>query len=101
MTHVEETTAQEDLRFLAGERDTYPAVPSGYFDAETEGKLARYEKRARAERTLPLGVALPHLTLRPDIAPGAAATAIFGNWLEYLSKGARAASPHAARGMQR
>ena len=26
-------------RFLAGERDTYPAVPAGYFDAETEQGL--------------------------------------------------------------
>jgi homoserine O-succinyltransferase len=88
-------------RYLAGERDTYPAVPSGYFDTETENRLARYEKRARAERKLPLSVALPRLTLRPDIAAGTAATAIFGNWLEYLSEGAKAASPHADRGMQR
>jgi homoserine O-succinyltransferase len=88
-------------RFLAGERDTYPAVPVGYFDIATENRLARFEQRARAERKLPLSVALPHLTLRPDIAPGAAATAIFGNWLEFLSEGTRAASPHAARGMQR
>jgi homoserine O-succinyltransferase/O-acetyltransferase len=88
-------------RYLAGERSTYPAVPSGYFDTATENRLARYEKRARAERKLPLSVTLPHLTLRPDIAAGAAATAIFANWLEYLSEGARAASVHADRGIQR
>jgi homoserine O-succinyltransferase/O-acetyltransferase len=88
-------------RFLAGERNTYPAVPAGYFNAETEHKLARFEKRARAERKLPLSVELPNLTLRPDIAAGTAATMIFRNWLEYLSKGARAASPLADRGMQR
>ncbi len=88
-------------RYLAGEQDTYPAVPSGYFDTETENKLARFEKRARAERKLPLSVVLPRLTLRPDIAPGTAAAAIFKNWLEYLSEGARAASAHADRGMQR
>jgi homoserine O-succinyltransferase len=76
-------------RYLAGERDVYPAIPAGYFDTETEIRLARFEKRARAERKLPLSVPLPHLTLRPDIAPGAAATAIFGNWLEYLSEGAK------------
>ena len=26
-------------RFIAGERDTYPAIPAGYFDVETEGRL--------------------------------------------------------------
>lgn len=88
-------------RFLSGERNTYPAVPSGYFDTETENRLARFEKRARAERRLPLSVALPHLTLRPDIAPGTAARAIFENWLKYLSEGTRAASPHAVSGIQR
>jgi homoserine O-succinyltransferase/O-acetyltransferase len=88
-------------RFLARERDTYPAFPAGYFDTATENRLARFEKRARAERRLPLSVTLPHLALRPDIAAGTAATAIFGNWLEYLSRGARAMSAHADRGMQR
>jgi homoserine O-succinyltransferase len=82
-------------RFLAGERDTYPAFPTAYFDIETEEKLARFEKRASAERKLPLSVELPGLTLRPDIATGNAATAIFGNWLGYLSDGARAVLPRA------
>ncbi len=37
-------------RFLAGERDTYPAVPAGYFDAETEERLASFQ-RAGERRT--------------------------------------------------
>src|ERR1700731_3305980 len=37
-------------RFLAGERDTYPAVPVGYFDTETEQRLASFERRAHLER---------------------------------------------------
>ncbi len=48
-------------RFIAGERDTYPAVPSGYFDIETEGRLACFQKRASAERRLPLSAELPGL----------------------------------------
>ncbi len=80
-------------RFIAGERQTYPAFPAGYFDSATERKLAAFRKRASAERRLPLSVELPSLTLRRDIAAGSAATAIFGNWLEYLSNGGRAASP--------
>jgi homoserine O-succinyltransferase len=76
-------------RFLAGQRDTYPAVPAGYFDAETEQRLARFERRAGVERRPGLSMELPERTLRQDIAAGAAATAIFSNWLEYLSEGAR------------
>jgi homoserine O-succinyltransferase/O-acetyltransferase len=88
-------------RYLAGERDTYPAFPAGYFDIETEIKLAGFRKRASAERKLPLSVELPHLTLRRDIAAGSAASAIFGNWLGYLSDRARAALPRAEDGMRR
>jgi homoserine O-succinyltransferase len=88
-------------RFLGGKRDTYPAFPAGYFDIETETKLASFEKRARIERQLPLSVELPGLKLRPDIAAGAAATAIFANWLGYLAVGAKAALPQAERGSRR
>src|SRR5665647_754403 len=37
-------------RFLAGERQTYPTLPAGYFDAETEERLASFERRASLER---------------------------------------------------
>jgi homoserine O-succinyltransferase/O-acetyltransferase len=80
-------------RFLAGERDTYPAVPARYFDAETEQRLASFEKRARVERRPALSAELPDRTLRQDIAAGAAAAAIFRNWLGFLAGGARAAVP--------
>jgi homoserine O-succinyltransferase len=72
-------------RYLGGERETYPAFPAGYFDVWTEKKLASFQKRASAERKLPLSVELPGLILRPDLATGAAATAMFRNWLRYLS----------------
>ena len=35
-------------RYLARQRNTFPAFPVGYFDAETEHKLAHYQKRASA-----------------------------------------------------
>ena len=87
-------------RFLAGERDTYPAVPAGYFDAETEEGLTTFQKRASFERRPALSAELPNRTLRHDIAAGAAATAIFRNWLGYLSEGATAALQNAGRGKQ-
>jgi homoserine O-succinyltransferase len=76
-------------RYLARQRDGFPAVPARYFDTETEHKLANYRKRATAERQIPLSVELPHLALRSDLATGVAASAIFGNWLEYLADGVR------------
>lgn len=72
-------------RYLARQRNVFPAFPIGYFNPETERKLANYQKRAIAERQIPLSVELPPLVLRRDLATGVAAAAIFGNWLEYLS----------------
>ena len=79
-------------RFLAVERDTYPAVPAGYFDIETEERLASFERRARTERSPALSTDLPDRTLRHENAT-AAATALFRNWLGYLSDDARTALP--------
>jgi homoserine O-succinyltransferase/O-acetyltransferase len=76
-------------RYLSRQRDGFPGVPEGYFDAGTEHRLVNYRKRAIAERQIPLSVEMPHLVLRSDLAPGVAAAAIFGNWLEYLSDGVK------------
>ena len=87
-------------QFLAGERDSYPVIPAGYFDAETEARLASFEGRARVERRPALSSELPERTLRQNIEAGAA-TLIFRNWLGYLRGGASAAVPRAGRGIQR
>lgn len=72
-------------RYLGGERDTYPAIPCGYFDEETEYRLANFECRARMERNPTLITELPCLTLRQDLAAGSAVRLIFRNWLQYLA----------------
>jgi homoserine O-succinyltransferase len=77
-------------RYLARERETYPRLPVSYFDAATEEKLARFEKRARHQRHPALSNELPALNLRADIAAGSAAAALFGNWLQYLGADADA-----------
>ena len=82
-------------RYLAREREVYPALPLSYFDAATEEKLARFEKRARHQRHPALANELPALTLRADIAAGTAAAVLFRNWLQYL--GAAADAPLLAR----
>ena len=80
-------------RYLARERQTYPAVPVNYFDAATQDKLARFEKRAKQQRHPALGSELPALNLRTDIAAGSAATALFRNWLAYLAEDTPAVLP--------
>jgi homoserine O-succinyltransferase/O-acetyltransferase len=88
-------------RYLAGERDQYPAFPVGYFDTETEERLMDFERRARVERRPALSTELPDRTVRPDSATGATATVIFRNWLNYLSDGAQPRAPSIDRGALR
>jgi homoserine O-succinyltransferase len=73
-------------RYLAGEREDYPAIPASYFDAATEAHLNGFEPRARAERDPTLAAELPGLTLRGDIAAGVAAHVILRNWLAFLGR---------------
>ena len=84
-------------RFLAGEHDTYPNIPVGYFDAATVAELGTFETRARAMRNPMLAAELPGLTLRPDLAAGAAAQTIFRNWLGFLREEARTGEPASLR----
>ena len=90
---LEREYLRDIARYLAGERDNYPTIPVSYFDAETETRLAGFERRAGVERRPGLTAELPARTLRPDIAAGSAAVAVFRNWLGYLSGGSEAALP--------
>ncbi|WP_407186718.1 homoserine O-succinyltransferase [Bradyrhizobium centrosematis] len=80
-------------RYLARERETYPRLPVSYFDAVTEEKLLRFEKKAAHERHPALTNELPGLNLRADIGAGSAAAVLFRNWLQYLSAEADTSIP--------
>jgi homoserine O-succinyltransferase len=80
-------------RYLAGKRDDFPAFPAGYFDAETENKLADFAVRAGAERRPALSAELPERTLRQDDSAEAPVTALFRNWLGYLCNSPQAEMP--------
>ncbi len=84
-------------RFLAGERDDYPAVPANYFDPPTEIQLASFRERALAARAPTLAAELPGLTLRSDIAAGLAAKIIFRNWMRFLVDDTKAIQPASLR----
>jgi homoserine O-succinyltransferase len=76
-------------RYLGREHDSYPNIPDGYFDARTVELLESFAQRARANRDPMLAAELPGLTLRSDLAAGAAANTIFRNWLGFLREEAR------------
>ena len=82
-------------RFLAGEREEYPAIPVDYFDDDDGRSASNFEERARPQRKPELAAELPGLTLRPDVPAGGAATMIFRNWLEFLGADARTLSSEA------
>jgi homoserine O-succinyltransferase/O-acetyltransferase len=90
---LEREYLRDIARFLAGERDRYPGLPVGYFDAETEQKLVAFAARALNERRPTLSTELPERNLRQDIATGVAATVMFRNWLDFLYQKARMVSP--------
>jgi homoserine O-succinyltransferase len=84
-------------RYLARERDSYPGLPTGYFDSPTEGRLTRFEKRARLERHPALSAELPALQLRAALDTGSAAAALFRNWITLLAADAGLKQPEGAR----
>ncbi|HET7885108.1 MAG TPA: homoserine O-succinyltransferase [Bradyrhizobium sp.] len=93
---LEREYLRDIARFLAGERDRYPGIPVGYFDADTEQRLIAFASRAQSERRPALIAELPERTLRDDIATGAAANVMFRNWIGFLAAPARAAAPEAS-----
>lgn len=72
-------------RFLTGERDTYPTMPHGYFDAETVDALTALRARALADRREEVLTDFP--TARAATVGNrwrAAAVGLYHNWLRYL-----------------
>ena len=74
-------------RYLAGERNTYPAIPSNYFDAATEQALHAFQTRAMVERDCSLMKERPFLKFRRDLAADMhdAAVLVFRSWLDDLA----------------
>jgi homoserine O-succinyltransferase len=79
---------QRDIaRYLSGERDAYPSLPEGSFDAPVVECLRAYEQRARAARDscppsdFPFELAAAGLTNRWR----AAAVQVYRNWLEWMT----------------
>jgi homoserine O-succinyltransferase len=74
-------------RYLRGERDTYPATPRFYFDAEAEEAFAAFRRRALAQRREDLFERFPAALAEGASTSRAASGAvrIYRNWLSHLA----------------
>ena len=74
-------------RFLARERETYPTMPMGYFDAAATQLLNDFRKNAEADRREEMAEWFPDATvvqgLQNSWQPSAAH--IYRNWLQYIA----------------
>ena len=78
---------QRDVRrFLAGERDSYPALPQNYFGGNDVESLARFEKRADTMRCESVMADFPTLTFsqKCDEEFGPTAGGAFAVWLQNI-----------------
>jgi homoserine O-succinyltransferase/O-acetyltransferase len=73
-------------RFVRRERDSYPAIPTGSFDAVSIEQLTEFGKRARSDRREDLLASFPTKAVEQRLtAPWRrSAIRLFRNWLGYI-----------------
>jgi homoserine O-succinyltransferase/O-acetyltransferase len=73
-------------RFLRGERDSYPAMPQGYFDEETIEALTTLRGRALADRRESLLAEFPTAAAAGRVRNNwrSSAENLYRNWLMYI-----------------
>lgn len=76
-------------RFLANESESYPKMPSGYFDDDTTAAFAAFEHRAKRERDIGAPPDFPPVRRKPECAWREHAVRLYRNWLSYLSERGR------------
>lgn len=74
-------------RFLAGERDDYPDMPSGYFDHDAAHAFAAFRDQAARHRSADLIASFPAGVAERNLAHSwrAPAVRLYTNWLSYLA----------------
>jgi homoserine O-succinyltransferase len=75
------------IRFLNGERDTYPAIPVGQCDAAVASELTRIADRAKRMRSRDTLEAFDAIAAEtsPEECWAREARRIYNNWLSYVS----------------
>jgi homoserine O-succinyltransferase len=74
-------------RFLRGERQAYPSMPHGYFDAAATQRLADFRETALCDPREEVMENFPEAALVGTLKNGwySSATRIYANWLQYLN----------------
>jgi homoserine O-succinyltransferase len=77
---------RDAARFLAGERDTYPALPLNYFSADAVAVAKNFRARALSERTAALIAEFPKSALEAGLSSlwRPAAIGIYEKWAAFL-----------------
>jgi homoserine O-succinyltransferase/O-acetyltransferase len=76
-------------RYLAGESESYPALPANYFAAAEAAQLKLFAARARAERRESLMEEYPAIKRRPETGWQPPAASVFRAWLEQIVEAKR------------
>ena len=73
-------------RFLGGERESYPEMPHGYFDAEMTAALAAFRESALRQRRAGLIAHFPTPVAEKSMSHAwrGPAVRLYRNWLHYL-----------------
>jgi homoserine O-succinyltransferase/O-acetyltransferase len=73
-------------RYLRGESDSYPSIPSGYFGKATADALSVLREKAIANRSEEMLATIAAVLEKPEIENTWRLTAalIYRNWLEYI-----------------
>jgi homoserine O-succinyltransferase len=81
-------------RYLCGERDTYPDMPSGYFDVETAETMLDFRELGLRQRDSELMPSFQMLLAQQAVTNPwhSAALRLFGNWIGHLD-GQRSREP--------
>jgi homoserine O-succinyltransferase/O-acetyltransferase len=85
-------------RFVRAERETYPTMPHGYFDAPTTRLLSTFQKKATMNRHEKVLADFPEDTISGAVSGNwqASGATIYRNWLRYLQAPKGDASLHPA-----
>jgi homoserine O-succinyltransferase len=73
-------------RFLRGERETYPSMPKGYFDATSANLLTDFRDSVLSDRREQLMEGFPEAALVGTLQKTwqSSATSIYSNWLQHV-----------------
>ena len=82
-------------RFLTRERETYPSMPRGYFDAEAAKLLDEFRRNAESHRQEDLMQVFPEAAISDTLQNTwrGSAICVYSNWLQFLLSKSTRISP--------